>query len=456
MRSPARSPDVRQRHRLPPRAAQGRPLSVVYETLTADGEPVTWGTSSGRVLAALHQRQRHPTRRSGSRMGARAPISVRTARARPSLSWPRRCAFSRVTSGFAMRFHPIMQTLARPPGRRLWRADRHAGAGSATAWSTSPACRTATATWSSSSTAATAPPSTPLSRIDVRKGQSVSQSDLIGAVGATGWSHRPAPALRVQVRAPTSTRCRSPVPPRPPSCRAKRARFDSMSCQPASSSPAPSAPAATRRPALRRRAASAPHERRRALRRPDVGHLARRGRRRAVPRSARRLSGIALIAHVPSRLRPFRELRDGAAGQRPDELHRAALAANALAPTAYAEWSTTGARRNRHAGCGDPRDRRPWPDGAPSARPARWLRLLHCAAAQRRAAGRTAAIDVVADLRSRDVAAGGQGARWCRCSIRASSGRRPGSAIISIGGISNLTVLPGQPPAASTAAPATP
>ena len=40
------------RHRLPPRAAPRRHLRVVYEALTADGEPITWNPAAGRVLAA--------------------------------------------------------------------------------------------------------------------------------------------------------------------------------------------------------------------------------------------------------------------------------------------------------------------------------------------------------------------------------------------------------------------
>jgi hypothetical protein len=36
--------------------------------------------------------------------------------------------FSRVTSGFKMRLHPILQNLARPPGHRLCSPHRHPGA----------------------------------------------------------------------------------------------------------------------------------------------------------------------------------------------------------------------------------------------------------------------------------------------------------------------------------------
>ena len=51
-------------------------------------------------------------------------------------------------------------------------------------------------------------------------------------------------------------------------------------------------------------------------------------------------------------------------------------------------------------------------------------------------------IDVVADLRSRDVAAGGQGAPLVPAFHRAVFGsRRRAVAVLNIGGISNLTLL---------------
>jgi anhydro-N-acetylmuramic acid kinase len=50
-------------------------------------------------------------------------------------------------------------------------------------------------------------------------------------------------------------------------------------------------------------------------------------------------------------------------------------------------------------------------------------------------------IDVVSDFRSRDVAAGGQGAPWCRPSMPWSSAARP-AAVLNLGGMANLTLLP--------------
>ena len=92
----------------------------------------------------------------------------------------------------------------------------------------------------------------------------------------------------------------------------------------------------------------------------------------------------------------------------------------------------------RHAGA---RDRRPWPDGA--APPGEFdgigytLQLLNGALL-----AELTGIDVVADFRSRDVAAGGQGAPLVpafhpACFARAA--RRV--AVLNLGGIANLTLL---------------
>jgi len=169
---------------------KGDRFSVVYETREADGEPL----SSGRVLSAefLNNGKKHEAiwfQEPGAAKGAYYTLDGESMR-RAYLTSP--VEFSRVTSGFKMRMHPILKT---------WRA--HLGTDFA------------------------APTGTPvrtvgdgvvefagvqngfgnvvfvkhrnqhvtvyahLSRIDVRQGQSVEQGETLGAVGATGWATGP-------------------------------------------------------------------------------------------------------------------------------------------------------------------------------------------------------------------------------------------------------------------------
>ena len=169
---------------------KGDRFSVVYETLEADGEPL----STGRVLSAefVNNGKTHEAmwfQERGATKGAYYTLDGQSMR-RAYLTSP--VEFSRMTSGFKMRLHPILKT---------WRA--HLGTDFA------------------------APTGTPvrtvgdgvvefagvqngfgnvvfvkhrnqhvtvyahLSRIDVRQGQSVEQSQTIGAVGATGWATGP-------------------------------------------------------------------------------------------------------------------------------------------------------------------------------------------------------------------------------------------------------------------------
>ena len=103
----------------------GDRFSVVYEALEADGEPLR----TGRVLSAefvnkgqLHQAMwfQEPGHKGGyyTLDGKSLDTSY--------LASP--VEFSRVTSGFAMRLHPILHQLEGAPGHRLRRRHRHAGA----------------------------------------------------------------------------------------------------------------------------------------------------------------------------------------------------------------------------------------------------------------------------------------------------------------------------------------
>ena len=134
----------------------------------------------------------------------------------------------------------------------------------------------------------------------------------------------------------------------------------------------------------------------------------------------------------------------------PDELHRAALAAHAVAQ-AYAEVCTAllqgappHARQVRAIGAhGQTVRHRPRPaDGA-----AYTLQLLDGALLAERTG-----IDVVCDLRSRDVAAGGHGAPLVPALHAAlfRDARLP-VAVLNLGGIANLSLLP--PAGAGSAAP---
>ncbi|RZI80456.1 MAG: M23 family metallopeptidase, partial [Rubrivivax sp.] len=168
-------------------------FSVLYEAHTADGEPITWGGSAGRVLAArfINKDKAHDAiwYQEAGRKGAYFDLNGRS-KTRSFLASP--LAFSRVTSGFAMRFHPIQQrwkahlgvdygaptgTAVRSVGDgRVSFAGLQNGYGNVIHLEHSGDRMTVYAH---------------LSRINVRVGQTVEQGQLIGAVGATGWATGP-------------------------------------------------------------------------------------------------------------------------------------------------------------------------------------------------------------------------------------------------------------------------
>ncbi|NBW49491.1 MAG: M23 family metallopeptidase [Betaproteobacteria bacterium] len=170
---------------------KGDRFSVVYETLEGDGEPMR----AGRVLSAEFVNAGKPFQAMWFKdpvapgKGGYYTLAGESLR-RAFLASP--LEFSRVTSGFKMRFHPILQT---------WRA--HLGVDYAAATGT-PVRSVGEGTVDfagvqggfgnvvmvkhrNNQTTVYAH----LSRIHVKKGQSVSQGQNIGAVGATGWATGP-------------------------------------------------------------------------------------------------------------------------------------------------------------------------------------------------------------------------------------------------------------------------
>ncbi|NBX21187.1 MAG: M23 family metallopeptidase [Betaproteobacteria bacterium] len=170
---------------------KGDRFSVVYETLEGDGEPMR----AGRVLSAEFVNAGKPFQAMWFKdpvtpgKGGYYTLAGESLR-RAFLASP--LEFSRVTSGFKMRFHPILQT---------WRA--HLGVDYAAATGT-PVRSVGDGTVDfagvqggfgnvvmvkhrNNQTTVYAH----LSRINVKKGQSVSQGQNIGAVGATGWATGP-------------------------------------------------------------------------------------------------------------------------------------------------------------------------------------------------------------------------------------------------------------------------
>ena len=172
---------------------KGDTFSVVYEAMTADGEPVTWAVPTGRVLSAefVNGGNAHHALwyADASGRGAYFGFDGKSKR-RAFLASP--MEFSRVTSGFAMRMHPILQTLrahrgvdySAPHGTPV----RSVGDGIVefAGWQNGYGNVVKLLHVKERSTLYAH-----LSRIDVRRGQVIEQGQTLGTVGATGWATGP-------------------------------------------------------------------------------------------------------------------------------------------------------------------------------------------------------------------------------------------------------------------------
>ena len=171
---------------------RGDTFSVVYEALTADGEPIGW-SQTGRVLAAefVNGGKQHQAvwYRGADGRGAYFDLSGKSKK-RLFLASP--MEFSRITSGFAMRFHPILQSVrqhngvdyAAPMGTPV----RTVGAGVVEFAGPQNGYGNVVQIKHGNERSTLY---AHLSRIDVRKGERVEQGQRVGAVGATGYATGP-------------------------------------------------------------------------------------------------------------------------------------------------------------------------------------------------------------------------------------------------------------------------
>jgi len=172
---------------------RGASFSVVYEALTAEGEPITWGPVNGRVIAAefVNKGQTFSAMwfKDGDGKGAYFGLDGQSKQ-RSFLASP--LEFSRVTSGFAMRMHPIFNNWKQHNGvdygAPVGTPVRTVGEGVVefAGWQNGYGNVIQVRHGNERLTVYAH-----LSHIDVAKGQHVEQGAIIGAVGQTGWATGP-------------------------------------------------------------------------------------------------------------------------------------------------------------------------------------------------------------------------------------------------------------------------
>ena len=175
---------------------KGDRFSIVYETLEGDGEPLRSGrvlstefVNNGKTFQAMWFQDSRPDAVAGADKGGYYSLDGKSMR-HSFLASP--MEFSRISSGFKMRFHPIL---------KIWKA--HLGVDYASPTGT--AVRSVGAGvvefagiqngYGNVVVIAHRNQNTTLyahlSQINVRRGQNVDQSQVIGAVGSTGWATGP-------------------------------------------------------------------------------------------------------------------------------------------------------------------------------------------------------------------------------------------------------------------------
>ena len=181
---------------------KGDTFSVLYEALTADGEPITWGGAAvGKVLAAYFVNNGKTYSavwfKDASGKGSYFGFDGQSKR-KAFLASP--MEFSRVTSGFAMRMHPILNSWKQHKGVDY-------GAPSGTAIRAVGEGTVDFAGWQNGygnvveirHSAQRSTLYAHMSRIDVKRGAHVEQGQRVGTVGATGWATGPHLHFEVKV-----------------------------------------------------------------------------------------------------------------------------------------------------------------------------------------------------------------------------------------------------------------
>ena len=173
---------------------KGDRFSVVFEVMTADGQPINWDAAAGHLIAGEFVNDGKSYQSVWFKDNATGKGSFYSfdgqSKRHSFLGNP--VEFSRITSGFAMRFHPILQSWRQHQGVDF-------GAPSGTAVRSVGDGAVDFAGWQNgygnvikirhSGDRETV--YAHLSKIEVKKGQKIDQGERIGAVGMTGWATGP-------------------------------------------------------------------------------------------------------------------------------------------------------------------------------------------------------------------------------------------------------------------------